>query len=177
MPRRRLPLFEGTGAITTPRRSRRRRPVIRMLIATLLGMAAIGVPASIHTPPRLVWNASASAPRGLYWVAPDAIARGDLVLAELPPVARRLAAERGYLPLGVPLVKRVAALGGDVVCSVRKTVSINHRALPSWRGCRKLAADEVFLLVPAVADSFDGRYFGPIKDSAVTGKLVPLWTW
>jgi type IV secretory pathway protease TraF len=32
------------------------------------------------------------------------------------------------------------------------------------------------LLMPGVPASFDGRYFGPIRASAVIGKLVPLWT-
>jgi len=90
----------------------------------------------------------------------------------------------------VLLVKRIAALSGDVVCRTGNAVSINHhivaqalpvdtkgRALPRWRGCQKLGTGDVFLLVPAVADSFDGRYFGPVKRSAVIGKLVPLWTW
>jgi type IV secretory pathway protease TraF len=90
----------------------------------------------------------------------------------------------------VPLVKRVGALAGDLVCRNRGTVSINHHpaaralpmdskghALPSWQGCRKLRRDEVFLFVAEVVDSFDGRYFGPIKRSQVIGKLVPLWTW
>jgi conjugative transfer signal peptidase TraF len=161
-----------------------------MTFATLLGLAAIAAPAILNPVPRLVWNASASAALGLYRTVPGPIARGDLVLAELPPAARTLAAERGYLALGVPLVKRVGALAGDVVCRRHGTVSINRRpaaealsrdskgrALPGWKGCRKLGRDEVFLLVPAVADSFDGRYFGPIKTSHVIGKLVPLWTW
>jgi conjugative transfer signal peptidase TraF len=153
-------------------------------------VAAIAIPIALHPAPRLVWNASASAPLGFYRTVSGPVARGDLVLAELPPAARALAAKRGYLPLGVPLVKRVGALAGDVVCRRHRTVTINRqpvaealpsdskgRALPSWKGCHKLGQDEVFLLVPAVADSFDGRYFGPIKRSHVIGKLVPLWTW
>jgi type IV secretory pathway protease TraF len=26
-----------------------------------------------------------------------------------------------------------------------------------------------------VADSFDGRYFGPVTTAAIVGRLVPLW--
>jgi len=44
--------------------------------------------------PRLVWNGSASAAVGLYWLEPHRhVARGDLVLATLPVGARTLAAE------------------------------------------------------------------------------------
>jgi type IV secretory pathway protease TraF len=48
--------------------------------------------------------------------------------------------------------------------------------LPHWDGCRTLQADELFLLMAAVPDSFDSRYFGPVSLSAVIGRLVPLWT-
>ncbi|WP_316979513.1 S26 family signal peptidase [Shumkonia mesophila] len=153
-----------------------------------LGLAALGFAAFADPVPRLIWNASASAPIGLYWVDHDASARGDLVLAELPPHARWLAAERGYLAEGMPLVKRVAALGSDTVCVVRARIFINgwpvterlaedHRGrpLPRWNGCRRLADDEVFLLMANVPDSFDGRYFGPVHRAAILGTLLPLW--
>ncbi len=154
-----------------------------------LGVAAIGLSALIHPAPRLVWNASASAPRGLYWVGGAAVARGDLVLARLPEAVRQLAAARGYLPAGVPLVKRIAAVGGDVVCGSAEAVSINgrvvaarlaadahRRPLPAWTGCLSLGIGEVFLLMDGVADSFDGRYFGATPTGAIIGRLVPLWT-
>lgn len=152
-------------------------------------VAAIGFAALAHPVPRLVWNASASAPLGLYRTSSDPVARGDFVLAEPPEAARRLAATRGYLPDGVALVKRVAALSGDVVCASGRAVLINGRAvaerldhdsqsrrLPAWTGCRTLAADQVFLLMEGVSDSFDGRYFGPISREAVIAKLLPVWT-
>ena len=116
-------------------------------------------------------------------------ARGDLVLAALPSDARRLAADRGYLPVGVPLVKRLAAVSGDAVCSVGDAVFVNGRhvaarrnhdasgrQLPRWTGCRVLATDEVFLLMAGVSRSFDGRYFGPVRRARIIGRLVPLWT-
>jgi type IV secretory pathway protease TraF len=59
--------------------------------------------------PRLLWNASASAPIGLYRVEPDRCR-----IAAIGPShgcranVRLLAASRHYLPTGVPLVKRVA---------------------------------------------------------------------
>lgn len=172
---------------TRPRRRRRRRGIT--LALTGLGLAAFGFAAFADPAPRLVWNASASAPTGLYWVDHAVPMLGDLVLAELPPRAQRLAAERGYLPEGVPLVKRVSALAGDTVCVIGITVFINGqsvaeqlardrrgRPLPRWSGCRPLADDEVFLLMADVADSFDGRYFGPARRGAILGTLLPLWT-
>jgi type IV secretory pathway protease TraF len=51
------------------------------------------------------------------------------------------------------------------------------RPLPVWRGCRTLAADEIFPLSTVLPTSFDGRYFGPIRTSVVLGIARPLWTW
>ena len=138
----------------------------------------------------IVWNATASAPIGLYRVTQgSALARGDLVLALPAPPLAAFAARRGYLPRGVPLVKRIAALAGDAVCTHGNALFIDgrlaaarlaadgkHRRLPAWFGCRTLRSGEVFLLMANVRSSFDGRYFGPTKVSEIAGKLEPLWT-
>jgi conjugative transfer signal peptidase TraF len=159
------------------------------LALTALGVALTSIPMIANPRPRLVWNATESAPVGLYRVDPAAaVSRGDLVLAKLPASLRRLAARRRYLPSNVPLVKRVAALDGDVVCAWGNTVAANGmpvarrlfddragRPLPHWEGCRILDR-EVFLLMQDVPASFDGRYFGPVPASSVLGRLAPLWT-
>ena len=138
----------------------------------------------------LIWNATASAPIGLYRVTHSrAMSRGDLVLALPARTLAAFAAHRGYLPARVPLVKRIAAVAGDDVCARRNAISINGRfaaarlaadregrPLPSWKGCRTLRSGEVFLLMPDVRASFDGRYFGPTPASQVVGLLDPLWT-
>lgn len=162
-----------------------------LLAASLLAILGLGVPELATPLPRLVYNASASAPLGFYRVyASDPIGKGDLVLAHLPEPAARFAADRRYLPPSVPVVKRVAALAGDLVCANSGVVVINDRVaadtllidregrpLPAWEGCRVLAPGEVFLLMENVPASFDGRYFGPISSAAVIGRLMPLWTW
>ena len=163
----------------------------RILALSLFAGISLGLPGLAKPLPLIVYNPSASAPLGFYRVRPDEpISKGDLVLAHLPDAAARLAADRGYVPLTVPVVKRVAALTGDLVCADSGIVVINDRVaadtllidregrpLPAWHGCRVLAPDEVFLLTADVPGSFDGRYFGPISMTAVIGRLVPLWTW
>nr|WP_295742451.1 S26 family signal peptidase [uncultured Acidocella sp.] len=150
----------------------------------LLGFATFGRPA-----PLVIYNASASAPIGFYYVIPPGqIRRGELVLAHTPESVRSLAAKRHYLPANVPLVKRVEALGGDTVCAIHHAVTIDGRhvadqltadrlgrPLPDWSGCRTLRPGQIFLLMEGVPDSFDGRYFGPIPASTIIGRLVPLW--
>jgi conjugative transfer signal peptidase TraF len=159
------------------------------LLFVLAGLSMIGGAALRGTVPRLVWNASASAPLGLYVLSSDQPKRGDFALVRPPPAARDLAAERGYLPANVPMVKRIAAASGDRVCALGKTIFIDRiavatrltrdhqrRPLPAWSGCRRLGSSDVFLLMAQVPDSFDGRYFGITPRASLIGKLVPLWT-
>lgn len=163
-----------------------RRSVLVTITALALALLwASNLPA---IPLKLVWNASASAPRGLYWVvARERQRRGDMVVAWLPAQVRRLAAERGYLPARIPLVKRVAAIAGDRVCAAGHRVLINGtsaawryrsdpagRALPWWSGCRRLMGGETLLLT-APPRSFDGRYFGISRAREIVGRAVPLW--
>ena len=49
------------------------------------------------------------------------------------------------------------------------------RALPQWRGCRRLGDDELFLVNADVPNSLDGRYFGPFPKRAVVGLAHPIW--
>ena len=160
------------------------------LRTTIAAALALGLAATIASPPRpwLVWNVSASAPRGLYFVRPWAQpARGDMVAARTPEPWRRLAAARHYLPSNVPLLKRVAAGAGDTVCARDGHVFVNGRwaawqrpfdgqgrPMPAWNGCRTLAQGTLFLLMDA-RDSFDGRYFGPTYAPDIIGPARLLW--
>ena len=112
------PSFPGTSVGDELRRivAARRLKSRRLKLLALIGIAAapVAVTALWKTPMLLVWNASASAPVGLYRVEPHApVRRRDMVVAWLPRGARLLAASRHYLPANVPLVKRVAAVAGD----------------------------------------------------------------
>jgi conjugative transfer signal peptidase TraF len=140
--------------------------------------------------PRVIWNASASAPLGLYRIQPDRDpALGALVAVAPPEPLSRWMAGRGYLGDGVPLLKYVAAKAGQRACRIGRTVSVDARPiaialghdrlgrpLPVWQGCRTLAADELLLLNPEHPDSLDSRYFGPLSASTVLGRAVPILT-
>jgi type IV secretory pathway protease TraF len=41
--------------------------------------------------------------------------------------------------------------------------------LPVWRGCRSLGQGEFFMLSDYAANSFDSRYFGPIRADEIVG--------
>ena len=162
----------------------------QMAFILVLATAAIAaVLTGGRHPPRLIWNATASAPIGFYLVRrAQTLFRGELVLAKLPTVTARLAARRGYLPLGLPVVKRIAGLSGDEICArdnivwrnghvlvSRLAADSRRRPLPQWQGCRRLGREEVFLLMAHKRHSFDSRYFGPVRKAAIIGRLVPLW--
>lgn len=161
----------------------------RIVIATVL-FAGLGVsPMILAWAPRLIWNASASVPIGLYAARPaDRIRVDDLVTVHPRDDLVGFLAERGYVPQGTPLIKHVAALSGTMVCRMGNTIIIGTevrgraqtrdrqgRALPTWQGCQVLDQGEVFLLNEARPDSLDSRYFGPMPVSAIIARLTPLW--
>lgn len=174
-------------ALRTARRTR--RMLGRRIALAGGGIALLAVTIAAPPLPRIVWNASASAPVGLYAVSPRArVEVGDMVIARLPEPWQMLAAGRRYLPENVPLVKRVTAGPGDEVCALGQSLFVNGkwtadrrfrdragRIMPWWDGCVRLHARQYLLLMPGNAASFDGRYFGLTGEALLLGKARLLW--
>ena len=164
---------------------KRRTTLIAAIVVTAT-LATLTVPVSRYA----VWNASASVPTGLYAIRGKASLHvGERVAIEPPSALRNLLASRGYLPTGVPLLKRIAAVSGQRVCRFGHGVTIDgdlagvarsrdrlSRPLPTWFGCQTLRAGELFVMNPAAPDSFDGRYFGVLRVADVIGRATPVWT-
>ncbi|AXE65280.1 conjugal transfer protein [Hyphomonas sp. CACIAM 19H1] len=159
------------------------------IVASLFG-ASFAAVAAFDPTPRLIWNASASAPIGLYRIEPMAdLPHGTLVAVTPPAPLARWLAQRGYLGERVPLLKHVAARSGQHVCRIGAVVSVDARPvvfaresdrfgrpLPVWQGCRTLRSGELLMLNPDRPDSMDGRYFGPLPTSTVLGRAIPILT-
>ena len=170
----------STGANTTgkaPRPRSRQRARIVLAGFAACGLAALAWASFVHPMPRLIYNPSDSVPVGWYRIAPpDAPRVGSIVLTTLPPDAAALAAQRGYLPARVPLLKRVGAVAPQEVCVASGIVRIDGvpsaAALPADRW--GLEPGELFLLSVTNPSSFDSRYFGPVAASAVIGVAHPI---
>lgn len=157
----------------------------KILVVSLAAVGSLGLAAA--APPRLVWNATASAPEGLYWLQDHPPKVGDLVAVRPPRALADWLHTRGYLPNGAFLIKRLAAEPPSVVCRSGAWLSIDGRRvarvlwkdhvgrpLPVWSGCVTLARGQVLLLNDP-ARSLDGRYFGPIDRTAIAARAAPLW--
>lgn len=159
------------------------------IAAAALFICLFGASAWLAPAPRLLWNASASAPIGLYRIDTNAGPHvGELVAIEPPARLAAFLARRRYLPQGVPLLKRIAATRGARICRAGAFVSVDgvivaralardraDRPLPVWQGCRSLQGDEVFV-INAASDSLDSRYFGPLPAAGLIGTAHPVLT-
>jgi conjugative transfer signal peptidase TraF len=185
-----------TSSIAPHPRSRLRARIVLTGFAAA-GLAALAWAAFVSPLPRLTYNPSDSVAVGWYRIEPlghraaslpRPLSVDSIVLVPLPAEAAALAAQRGYLPVRVPLLKRVGAVSPQEVCVASGIVRIDGvpaaavlpadrlgRSLPSWQQCRRLEPGELFLLSVTNPASFDSRYFGPIAVSTVIGVAHPVW--
>lgn len=136
-------------------------------------------------------NITPSEPVGIYRLVPGGAERGTLVLLKQPhdPAASVL---HPYVPVNLPLIKRVAAIRGDVVRVGAHGVHVNGIPWPdsvplthdqegrSLRpypfGVYRVPADKLWVMSNHPR-GLDSRYFGPVPTTSVISLLTPLATW
>ena len=130
------------------------------IASTCIAAVGLGLSALLRPAPKLIWNASASVPIGLYAVLPAGTLHVNELLVVMPPEPlATFLNERRYLPNGVPLLKHVLALPGQTVCRSDRTITVDgvamgdaldrdhlSRPLPVWHGCRVVTGGDVFLM-------------------------------
>ena len=136
----------------------------------------------------LIWNKTTSAPKGMYLWKASNVENGDWAILKGTSASARWIADHDYIGLGWPIIKRVVASEGDEICRENLVISVNDtpiaealetdfygEKLPSWSGCRRLKANQYFL-INNHPHSLDGRYFGPEEASDLSGSARLIWT-
>ena len=165
-------------------------------IAAALSIA-VGTAAALGGEGGLI-NTTPSYPRGLYLPLGRAPHVGDLVAFCPGSAVASYGMARGYLNPGrcpsgsVPLIKRMAAAGGDLVAIGPAGVMVDGnvlknskplvrdglgRPLPQLRLSHRLSAKQVLLMSDYEAASFDSRYFGPLDRVGDLRAMRPVLTW
>ncbi len=134
----------------------------------------------------LLYNPSHSIPEGFYGRTSGPPTVGAIVTVRAIDVSPSYAELRDFNDPGDRFIKRVVAARGQVICGKGGEIAIDGisvvhrlerdaagRELPRWEGCRVLGQGE-FLLLGDTADSFDGRYWGPVSAQAIEGVWRPL---
>ncbi len=140
-----------------------------------------------------IYQYSQSVTPGYYWFAPiknyKNLKKGDKVLIRLNSYWDNFLAKRNYKQKKIPLIKQIYATSGDKICEINNYLYINNvksvplakvdsigRNLPHYwqKGCVDLKLGQYLLLGLHVANSFDGRYFGPVAQSEVQSRVYHL---
>ena len=122
----------------------------KRILAMTIGAVAVLAGTIVAKPsPIYIWNSSKSVPLGLYRLRPAGNHYVTELVAVQPPEPLATYLDlNGYLPTGVPMLKRVLALPGQTVCRNGSTISVDGiemgearerdgrgRPLPVWQGC------------------------------------------
>jgi conjugative transfer signal peptidase TraF len=145
------------------------------------------------------FNATPSVPIGLYWISSD-LAATFVEFCPPQPFGRMSVAREYRAPHhaaacadgGEPLLKPIIARPGDLVEVSARGIVVNGEMIPNsiarvldsakrplqqWApGVYRVEAGTVWAVSFFSSESFDSRYFGPIRDSDIRHRLRPIWT-
>jgi len=164
----------------------RRRQRISSIVLIAVCLPLLGA-LSAAKGPLLIYNNTPSEPLGFYIRTARAPRLGALAAFRAPASAFPYADHAMPQLHHEPILKRLAAGPGERVCTTGGHLVINGRtlglivqtdlkgrALPHWTACRTLGAQEFFALSLRVPNSFDSRYFGPVRRTDILGVYAPV---
>lgn len=157
--------------------------------AILIGASVIGY----RLPGELGYclNLTPSEPVGIYRVAAGGAERGVLIWLKQPTGPAAAVLHR-YAPANIPLIKRVAAVAGDIVQVGTSGVHIDGTLWPDSAPLASDAEGHSFRAYPlgiycipagqlwVMSEhprGIDSRYFGPVAQTSVISRLVPVIIW
>jgi conjugative transfer signal peptidase TraF len=141
---------------------------------------------------KIVRNTTDSLPHGIYYITSRAnLNYGDIVCFAVPTHVERIVYGRGWLNEGNIMMKKVAAMPGDRICSDGSKFTITSadktkagairpadrqgRPLPAFKYCGVIEKNLLFVGSATDPQSFDSRYFGLVQIQEVIGVAKPLW--
>ncbi len=140
--------------------------------------------------PLAIINETPSMQKGLYVRTGDAqkLKRGEIVALPMPKSAKDYLVDKLGYPADTLLIKRVAALPGEIVCRQSDILTVagntlqakardkHDNVLPNWQGCHKLSNERIFIQGDH-SGSFDSRYFGPVSRQGLSGTYRQVLSW
>src|SRR5258708_27514594 len=177
------------GTIGLVSRHGRRGLTPAILAWAITPCAVCAVLAAVAPQPSVLWNGTTSEPVGLYVRSGSPPEAGRVIAFRAPAPAFPYADGRmGYLR-HLTILKEIAAGQGDLVCTEAGALTINGRwrapvfahdprgrPLPQWLGLPALAEGEFFVFSDRIPNSFDSRYYGPVKRAQIVGVFQPVAT-
>ncbi|MBO6690023.1 S26 family signal peptidase [Hyphomonas sp. GM-8P] len=160
-----------------------------LVCITVIGVGLVAFGAVFNPSDRLIWNRTASAPEGLYWLSDAPFAHGRWVVVSASAHEAQWAEAHGFVGRDWPLLKQISGTPSDEVCREGVRIQINGlevgaahiedrlgQNLPVWSGCILLQDGQYFLMNDH-PDSLDGRYFGPTDAAHLDGVATLVVTW
>ena len=161
----------------------------RLLAVTVIVFGFVALLNTTFTP-MFYYNRTASIPIGLYYKTDfdGTVKKGDIVVFDPPFDVAKFAYERDYLPVGYPMMKKVAAIGGDEVnitsgtffaagicCGGVSSQDSDGRELKAYPYDHYIVHEDEFIAVGTHERSWDSRYYGPIPVDRIIAKVKPLY--
>jgi len=134
-------------------------------------------------------NITDSEPLGLYRMTKleRSPRRGEMVFLTIPEPYHQYFYGRKWLPAGLPLLKHVGAVPGDLFCSQYSSFAVNGTVIgpvyrtdsaglpvPHLAGCQQIVEGEFLPVATHINRSFDGRYMGPVSATRIIGLASPI---
>lgn len=166
-----------------------------MKCGPLIGGVALLIVGFLAQQCGVIINVSPSMPEGIYIKSECDIQRGSIVAVCLPPAYQAIGLKQKYIEIGntchgaYPLIKQVIAVPGDNVALKNNVIVVNGklffyktlavdstgRPLSNYPRGTYAHTDGYWLIGTAAKNSWDSRYWGPVRRTQILYPLRVVW--